>query len=81
MISDVAIWNVKAIHPQGQTLDIKAFDQSGTKYDVKAIQDSDQQHLLDIKALIGGKRLPVKVLVSDDKYAPVKAIGSGRHDL
>ncbi|MHC4277924.1 MAG: DUF7486 family protein [Planctomycetota bacterium] len=31
--------------------------------------------ILDIRADVDGKKLPVKVLVSDEKYAPVKAIG------
>ena len=31
---------------------------------------------MDIKALMGGKKVPVKILVSTDEYAPVKAIGS-----
>ena len=69
------IWHVKAIHPQGRSLDVKAFDQEGNQYDVKAIQNADQRHLLDIKALMDGGKLPVKVLVSTDEYAPVKAIG------
>jgi len=75
-VGDV-IWHIKAIHPDGQTIDIKALDEDGNIYDVKAIQDTDQRHLLDIKALINGKELPVKILVSNDQYAPVKAIGEG----
>lgn len=68
------IWHVKAVHPDGQFLDVKAIDSSSGIHDVKAIEDGDR-HVMDIKALAGGKRLPVKVLVSDDRYAPVKAIG------
>jgi len=69
------IWHVKAIHPEGRTIDVKALDKGGNIYDVKAIQDAGQRHLLDIKAFVSGRKLPVKILVSDDKYAPVKAIG------
>ena len=71
------IWHIKAIHPEGQTIDVKALDADGNIYDVKAIQDSDQRQLMDIKALIGGEKVPVKILMSDDRYAPVKAIGEG----
>jgi len=74
-VSDNSVWNIKAIHPEGRTIDIKALDKEGNIYDVKAIQDSDQRQLLDIKAFFGGQILPVKILVSDDEYAPVKAIG------
>ena len=74
-VSDNSIWNIKAIHPEGRTIDVKALDKEGNIYDVKAIQDSDQRQLMDIKAFFGGKKLPVKILVSDDEYAPVKAIG------
>ncbi len=69
------IWHIKAIHPEGGFLDIKALDKDGNIYDVKAIQNSDQRSLIDIKAFVGGKRLPVKILVSDDKYKPIKAVG------
>ena len=69
------IWNVKAIHPEGRTLDVKALDVEGNLHDVKAIQDSDQRQFLDIKAIFGEDKLPVKMLVSDNQYAPVKAIG------
>ena len=69
------IWHIKAFMPQVKLLKIKAIDKQGKKYDVKAIQDSDQTSLLSIKAFINGKRLPVKMLVSDDLYHPVKAIG------
>lgn len=71
------IWNVKAIHPDGQTLDIKAFDKEGNSFDIKAIQNSDQDSFLDVKAIVDGKELPVKMLVSDDQFAPVKAIDMG----
>ena len=69
------LWNISAIHPAVSFLDIKAIDKDGNMYDVKAIQNSDQRYLIDVKALINGKRLPVKMLLSDDEYAPVKAIG------
>ena len=38
-------------------------------------REAGNLHLLDIKALVDGKKLPVKILVSSDKYSPVKAIG------
>jgi len=68
------IWHVKAIHPNGYFIDIKALDKDGNIFDVKAIQNSDQTTIMDIKALIDGEKIPIKILVSDDKYAPVKAI-------
>lgn len=71
----VIFWHIKAIHPEGRTLDVKALDSAGNIYAVKAIQDSEQRQLLDIKALVGGKKVPVKILLSNDVYAPVKAIG------
>ena len=42
---------------------------------VKAIAKGQDMHMMDIKAFIGGKILPVKMLVSDDEHIPVKAIG------
>lgn len=68
------IWNVKAIHPDGKTLDIKAFDKDGNSYDIKAIQNSDQHSFLDVKALGDGIELSVKMLVSNDRFIPIKAI-------
>ncbi len=69
------LWNISAIHSTVSFLDIKAIDKDGNMYDVKAIQNSDQRYLIDVKAFIKGKRLPVKMLLSNDEYAPVKAIG------
>ena len=68
------IWHIKAIHPDGYTLDVKAFDDKGNKFDVKAIQDSTQRYIMDVKAFMGSKELPVKVLVSEEAYKPVVAI-------
>lgn len=76
-VNKEVIWHVKAIHPEGRTIDVKALDKEGNIYDVKAIQDAEQRQLIDIKAFVGGAKLPVKILVSDDQYAPVKAIGEG----
>lgn len=68
------IWNVKAILPDGQSIDIKGFDNEGKPFDIKAIQNSDQDNLLDVKAIIDGEKLPVKILVSKTQFAPVVAI-------
>ena len=70
------IWNVKCVLPDGHVLGIKAVDKSGNLHDVKAFLSNGNATLLDIKALIGGDKVSVKVLVSADKNAPVKAIGA-----
>ena len=74
-VTGPGIWHVKAIHPEGWTLDVKALDSEGNIFDIKAIQDAGQRQLMDVKALMEGKKAPVKILVSDDGYAPVKALG------
>ena len=33
------IWHIKAFHPEGKLLDVKAIGENGAIYDVKAIQD------------------------------------------
>jgi hypothetical protein len=68
------IWHVKAFHPDGKLLDVKAVDKDGHTYDVKSIQNSDQTSIMDVKAFVNGKKLPIKMLVSEDKFLPVKAI-------
>ena len=68
------IWHVKAYHPDVKLLDVKAIDKEGNIYDVKAIQNSDQTSIMDVKAFVKGKQLPVKILISEDQYLPVKAI-------
>ena len=68
------LWNVKAIHPDGQSLDIKVFDKTGKSFDINAIQNSDQDNLLDVKAIIDDVRLPVKILMSKNQFAPTVAI-------
>ena len=76
-LATTTIWHIKAIHPEGSTIDIKALDAEGNIYDVKAIQDADQRQLMDIKALVDGKKVPIKILISDDPVLPVKAIAEG----
>lgn len=68
------IWNVKCVQPDGHVLGIKAVDKSGTLHDVKAYPANGDVTILDIKALINGQEVAVKVLVSDDKLSPVKAV-------
>jgi len=72
-VKDV-FWNVKAIHPDGQSLDVKAFDKEGNSLDIKAIQNSDQDNFLDVKAIVDGEKLPVKMLESQNQFVPVAAI-------
>jgi hypothetical protein len=67
-------WNVKAIHPDGHSLDIKFFNSSGKSFDVKAIQNSDQDNLLDVKGFMDGEILPVKILESKNQFTPVVVI-------
>ena len=68
------IWHVKAIHPQGRTMDVKAFDEQGKKYDVKAIEDTDQSYIMEVRTFVEGKGIPVKVLVSEEEYKPLAGI-------
>jgi hypothetical protein len=69
------IWNIKAVTLKGEKLEVKAFDIEGNKFDVKATQDAEQHSFMNIKAFVNGSELPVKILVSEDEYTPVKAIG------
>ncbi|NNK76755.1 MAG: hypothetical protein HKP42_11930, partial [Maribacter sp.] len=68
---DNVYWNVKAIHPEGQSLDVKAFEAAGKSYDIKAIQNSDQDSFLDVKCIVDGQPLPVKMLESANQFVPV----------
>ncbi len=69
-------WNVKAIDPNGKSLDVKIFDNAGKGFDVKAIQNSNQDYLMDVKAIMNDQRLPVKILVSKTQFSPVVAISN-----
>lgn len=74
------IWHIKAVHPKGYLLDIKAVDAEGKRYDVKAIQRDGNVHMLDVKTFVDGKEHPVKVVVSEDRYAPIRALDiHGQH--
>jgi hypothetical protein len=73
--ADEKIWHIKAVHPEGRLLDVKAIDKAGKTYAVKGVEEAGNLHLLDIKALVDGKKLSVKILVSSDKHSPIKAIG------
>jgi hypothetical protein len=69
-------WNIKAIDPDGQSLDVKVFNNAGKPFDIKAIQNSDQDDFLDVKAIIDGEKLPIKILVTKNQFAPVVVINN-----
>ncbi|MCW5519435.1 hypothetical protein J1N09_06275 [Aureitalea sp. L0-47] len=74
-ISTNIFWQVKAYHPDVKLLKVKAFDGNGNIYDVKAIQGSDDTSLLNVKAIVDGKYLPIKlIMIEGDRYHPLKAI-------
>lgn len=68
------IWHVKAFDPRGYTMDVKAFDQNGDRYDVKAIEDAEQSYIMEVRAFVNGRGVPVKVLVSEDENKPLAGI-------
>jgi hypothetical protein len=70
----IIIWNIKAVTKDGKNLKVKAFDEEGNQFDVKAIQDSKQYSFMNIKAIVNDSELPIKVIVSEEEYAPVIAI-------
>jgi len=68
-------WDVKAYRPKALLLRVKGVDKDGNLYDVKAIQSSDDTSVLDVKVLINGEKLPLKLIVKgDDVYYPLKGI-------
>ena len=69
------VWHIKAIHPEGRILDVKATDNEGNIHSVKAIAQNQDPHMMDVKAYVNGSILSVKMLVSPDERIPVKAIG------
>jgi len=70
-------WNIKAYNPSWGLLKVKAIDKEGNIYPIKAIQDSEDTGLLNVKALVNGVRVAVKLIVKEnDRFYPVKAIMS-----
>ncbi len=69
------LWNVKAYSETWGLLKVKAIDKDGKIHDIKAIQDSDDTSILNVKAIVNGQRLPIKLIVKkSDALYPVKAI-------
>ena len=71
---DLIIWNVKVLLPSGKLFPVKAIDKNGHMHPVKAFQDFEQTHILDFKAFVNDKRLPIKLLLKETAYYPLKAI-------
>ncbi len=71
------VWHIKCLASHGETLAVKAFDEGGTTFDIKALKEEDDD-LLHIKALnhFNDEELHVKVLPNTavDEYSDVKAI-------
>jgi len=73
---NMIFWYIKAVRPEAKLLDVKAIDENGAQYDVKAIQDSHDISLLNVKALVDGQAIPIKMIVkgADEEFHPIKAI-------
>ncbi|MEZ2414304.1 hypothetical protein ACA086_05015 [Muriicola sp. E247] len=68
-------WEVKAYKIFNKLLEIKAIDKDGKMHEVKAIQNSEDVSILDVKAFVGDQRLPIKMIIkNNERYYPVKAI-------
>jgi len=69
------LWDIKAYLPEAKLIKIKAIDKDGNMYAVKAIQNFDDTSILNVKAIVNGKLLPIKLIVKEnDIYFPLKAI-------
>ena len=74
-VSADTYWNVKAYNPTWGLLKVKAIDKDGKIYDIKAIQDSEDTSILNVKALMNGQRVSIKLIkVKGDPFYPLKAI-------
>ncbi|MCA0153052.1 DUF7486 family protein [Winogradskyella vincentii] len=68
-------WDVKAYRPEAQLLKVKGIDKNGKMHDVKAIQYSEDTSLLDVKLLMNGQRLPIKLIdMKGEAFHPLKGI-------
>ena len=56
------IWHIKAMHPDGYTLDVKAFGKDGAIYDVKALED-----IAKVETLSKAKGRSVSIILSPIK--------------
>ncbi|WP_411895102.1 hypothetical protein [Winogradskyella sp. A2] len=68
-------WDVKAYRPEAELLKVKAIDKDGNMHDVKAIQYSEDTSLLDVKLIMNGQRLPIKLVdMKGEAFHPLKGI-------
>lgn len=68
-------WDIKAYRPNAELLRVKGIDKDGNFQDVKAIQYSEDRSLLDVKLIMNGQRLPIKIVdMKGEKFHPVKGI-------
>lgn len=75
--SDVEVlWNVKGVGADGHTMDIKAIDAKGGIHPVKAFIHDGDASLLEVKAMVNGDLLPIKVIHGEAAPHAVKAIGT-----
>ncbi|MGB5417233.1 DUF7486 family protein [Algibacter sp.] len=70
-------WDVKAYLPDARLIKVKAIDKDGNMHNVKAIQNFYDTSILDVKAIVDGEHLPVKLIVDETEiYFPLKAISN-----
>ena len=69
-------WPIKGIENNGDFLDIKALTESGETMDILALKADEGDHFFDVKAIMNGSPIAVKMIISNDFYVPVKAVSS-----
>lgn len=73
IIAQEAVWPVFAVE-KNKEYPIEAVFEDGTTLPVNAVIKEGDDHFMDVKVIRDGEALPIKLIVSNDYYVPVKAI-------
>jgi hypothetical protein len=74
VLAQNATWAVKAVTKGGKTYPVNVYLEDGTSIPVFAIYEDGNDHFMDVKGVHNGKKISIKLVLSNDVLIPVKGI-------
>ena len=74
VLAQNATWAVKAVAKGGEAYPVKVYLEDGASIPVFAIYEEGNDHFMDVKGVHNGKKISIKLVLTNDALIPVKGI-------
>lgn len=74
VLAQSATWSVHAVTNGGKALPVSVYLEDGTEIPVVAIFEEGNDHFMDVKGIHNGKKISIKLVLTNDVLIPVKGV-------